>query len=333
MIYEKPKTCIYKSVSSDPWVNQALEEYLLKQCSPERIILYLWQNDKTVVIGRNQNAWKECRHLELEKDGGKLARRLSGGGAVYHDLGNLNFTFAMNKRHYDLSKQLGVVLRALNRLGLKGEFWGRNDLVIEGKKFSGNAYYFHRENALHHGTILVHCDLMKLSRYLQVSQEKIISKGVDSVRSRVVNLSEISESITLSDVAKSMEESFHDIYEGDAQPIAVDQDSFNIGPLVEKYSSWEWRFGNTPQFDISLSQRFSWGEIEIGFCLKSGYIDAVKVFSDALEERLIRDIRKSLEGCLFKKDSMLDRIKNVRAQSDKQQMVHDVTRWLEAKEL
>lgn len=106
------QTRIIKALSYDPWVNLAIEEYLLEQITDDEVILYLWQNENTVVIGRNQNAWKECRHLELEREGGKLTRRLSGGGAVFHDLGNLNFTFIMSKKHYDLSKQLSVILQA-----------------------------------------------------------------------------------------------------------------------------------------------------------------------------------------------------------------------------
>jgi len=315
-------------------VNLAIEEHLLERITEEEVILYLWQNHNTVVIGRNQNAWKECRHLELEQDGGKLARRLSGGGAVYHDLGNLNFTFIMHKKHYDLSKQLTVILQAVKKLGLKAEFSGRNDLVIKEKKFSGNAYYFNKDRALHHGTILVNSDLTKLSRYLQVSREKIISKGIDSVQSRVVNLSEVCKSVTLADMIKGMEESFINIYGEDAQEIAVDHNNFNIGPLVQKYSSWEWRFGNTPKFDLSLSRRFGWGEVELGFCLKNGHIDSVQVFSDAIEEGLIRDIGKGLEGCSFGKDRMIERLIKVDRQLENQGIIiKDIVLWLSETEL
>ncbi|OLN33220.1 lipoate--protein ligase [Desulfosporosinus metallidurans] len=322
------QTRIIKSLSYDPWVNLAIEEYLLEQITEDEVILYLWQNDNTVVIGRNQNAWKECRHLDLERDGGKLARRLSGGGAVFHDLGNLNFTFIMNKKHYDLSKQLTVILQAVTKLGIKAEFSGRNDLVIEEKKFSGNAYFFNKDSALHHGTILINSDLTKLSRYLQVSREKIISKGIDSVQSRVVNLTEVCKAITLADVVKSMEESFCEVYGGNVEKMAVDCDNLNIESLVQKYSSWEWRFGKTPKFDVSISRRFGWGEVEFGFCFKDGYVDAVQVFSDALEEGLIRDIGKGLEGCSFRKDRMIKRLSKVDSQTENQAMIiKDVVLW------
>src|SRR6056297_3762446 len=148
-------TKIYHSTSFDPWHNLAFEEYLLNQVEENEVILYLWQNDNTGVIGRNQNAWKECRSELLAEEGGKLARRLSGGGAVYHDLGNLNFTFIMDKDNYNLKKQLKVILEAVRDQGIEAEFSGRNDLVVKSKKFSGNAFYFGSETAYHHGTILV----------------------------------------------------------------------------------------------------------------------------------------------------------------------------------
>lgn len=131
---------IIYSQSFNPWYNLALEEYLLNGVSDNEVILYLWQNDNTVVVGRNQNAWKECRCKLLEEEGGKLARRLSGGGAVYHDLGNLNFTFLMKDSLYDLKHQLNVILNAVKMAGIEAEFSGRNDLVVQGKKFSGNAF-------------------------------------------------------------------------------------------------------------------------------------------------------------------------------------------------
>lgn len=324
------QTRIIKSLSYDPWVNLALEEHLLEQITEDEVMLYLWLNDNTVVIGRNQNAWKECRHLELEREGGKLARRLSGGGAVFHDLGNLNFTFIMSKDHYNLSKQLSVIIQAVNTLGIKAEFSGRNDLVIEKKKFSGNAYFFSKDSALHHGTILVSSDLAKLSRYLQVSQEKIISKGIDSVQSRVINLTEVSKAVTVDSMIRGMELSFNDIYGGDALEIAVNRNDFNIEALVQKYSSWEWRLGKSPKFDLSISRRFGWGEVELGFFLINGRIDSVQVFSDALEETLIRDIGLSLEGCSFRKDMMIESLIKVdsKNQFENQTVINDVIQWL-----
>ncbi len=175
----------------DPYANLALEEYLLTHIPDETVIPYLWQNQNTVVIGKNQNAWKECRFTDLEADQGHLARRLSGGGAVFHDLGNLNFTFLAHKEDYSVPKQLDVILEAVRSLGISAEKTGRNDVTADGRKFSGNAFYSNGVTEYHHGTLMVDVDKEKLSRYLNVSPKKLQSKGVDSVRSRVVNLREL----------------------------------------------------------------------------------------------------------------------------------------------
>ena len=147
------KLTYIESDQVNPSKNLAVEEYLLLHCEDKECILYLWQNQNTVVIGRNQNAWKECKVTKLEEENGHLARRLSGGGAVYHDLGNLNFTFLVNKDEYSLEKQLQVIINAMGRLGLKAEKSGRNDILIDGKKFSGNAFYEQEKHCYHHDRI------------------------------------------------------------------------------------------------------------------------------------------------------------------------------------
>lgn len=322
---------IVKSLSFEPYLNLALEEYLLEHLTEDETILYLWQNDNTVVIGRHQNAWLECRNFDLRREGGTLVRRLSGGGAVFHDLGNLNFTFLMNKKYYDLKKQLSVISRALKRLGIDVELSERNDLLIGERKFSGSAYFLHKDNALHHGTILINSNLEKLSRYLKASPEAIIAKGIDSVRSRVVNLVEISPLITLDKVIKSVEESFREIYGGDGQETTVKLRDYPLDSLVEKYSSWEWRFGHTPSFELCLNKRFNWGRVEMKFEIKRGCITTVKVFSEALSENLIRDIGKYLEGCFFRKDSMIEGLEKIESQAEDQQVLNDVTQWILSK--
>lgn len=356
---------LVQSSSYDPWFNLSLEELLLDQLAENEVILYLWQNDHTIVIGRNQNAWKECRWEELAESGGKLARRLSGGGAVYHDLGNLNFTFIMNNRDFNIERQLAIILKAMEKLDLNASFSGRNDLVLDKRKFSGHAYY-HRDNkvALHHGTILVHSDLEKLAFYLNPSQKKIASKGIDSVRSRVVNLTEINPALTIEQVRLNIQESFLSDWssldtENSSTPLITtyhnpfakipkdnrslnknlvqnliqnhtpsNEDHEKLVQLYERNSSWEWRFGQSPSFDISFSERFTWGEVELGFNLKQGKINSCTIFSDAMDQELIRELANSLHGILFNKEDLLEVLQGLTANTSKDLILKDLKAWI-----
>ena len=206
------KLKLYRGQSFDPFFNLAVEEYLLQNTDEGCCTLYLWQNQNTVVIGRNQNAFKECRTTLLEDEGGKLARRLSGGGAVFHDLGNLNFTFLVPAADYDLDKQLKVIELACEKLGVKVERSGRNDILADGRKFSGNAFYKNGPRAYHHGTLMVDVDREKMGRYLNPSKAKLSSKGVDSVRSRVVNLKELASDTTIELLSQKLAEAFGQVY-------------------------------------------------------------------------------------------------------------------------
>lgn len=325
------KTYIIETPSIDPWYNLALEEYLVKNVKRNEIYLYLWQNKETVVIGRNQNPWKECRCKILEDKGGKLARRLSGGGTVYHDLGNLNFTFIMDKKIYDLQRQLEVIIDTAKEVGIDAIFSGRNDITVKGKKFSGNAYYFNDLAAYHHGTILVDSDFEKLIKYLQVSNEKIISKGIDSVRSRVINLKEINPQLTIEQLKESIKKTFVDIYGGKGDPVNIDSIK-EIQKLYDKYASWEWRYGETPKFDLILSNRFSWGNIEIGLELNNGHILDSKIYSDSLEVNLIKAIASRLNNIPLKIDVMINKINNLEDRNESERiLIQDICRWLKTK--
>ena len=203
---------VCRSRGFDPYENLALEEALLHRVGEGELILYLWQNERTVVIGRNQNPWKECRTALLSEEGGHLARRLSGGGAVFHDLGNLNFTFLMPAQDYDLPRQLTVIQRACRSLGIPAERSGRNDLLADGRKFSGNAFYKHNGKAYHHGTLMVDVDLDRVQRYLSPSKAKLAAKGVESVRSRVVNLREFVPTLTVEQLADALIAALAEVY-------------------------------------------------------------------------------------------------------------------------
>lgn len=326
-------TSIITSSTFDPWYNLALEEFLLKHVRENEIILYLWQNDNTVVVGKNQNCWKECKCGELEAHGGKLARRLSGGGAVYHDLGNLNFTFVMDKKLYNLEKQLKVIIEALKNIGIEAEFSGRNDITVNGKKFSGNAFYNTKNTVLHHGTLLINSDFSKLAGYLQVSKEKIQSKGIESVQSRVINLKEINSSITLEEVISNLKKTFITLYGGNGTVIDLNQFEEEIKSLYNKYSSWQWRYGESPRFDISFEKRFSWGEIEICLKCKDGYISDSKVYSDAMDYEVITKISEKINGIKFQMECIINSIRELNQAEIKSPIIKDVTDWLNEKQL
>ena len=230
--------------SVDPYRNLAFEE-LLFETQGGGASLYLWQNERTVVIGRNQNAWRECRVELLESEGGRLARRTSGGGAVFHDLGNLNFTFLLPKEDYDLVRQLSVVRKAAASFGVETSFTGRNDLVVANSqaKFSGNAFRFSGRTALHHGTILIAADMGRLSRYLAPSERKLEAKGVRSVASRVTNLSELNPELTVERMKTALVEAFAEEYgRAEAYPEEA-TDLERLERIRERFASWEWRYG------------------------------------------------------------------------------------------
>lgn len=305
------KLLIYKATGLDPYLNIATEKYLLENVQPGCCVLYLWQNQNTVVIGRNQNAWAECRTTLLEHEGGHLARRLSGGGAVYHDLGNLNFTFLMCEEDYDLDRQLSVIIEACKQAGIAVERSGRNDLLAEGQKFSGNAFYHSHGHAYHHGTLLVNADMEKLSRYLTPSKAKLESKGVSSVRSRVVNLQSLSPSLTCDLLKTYMEQAFSQVYGLDVSPLYLDNTAeAEISATARQLSSWEWLYGPKLPFTASLESRFSWGSVQLQFQVTSGKIAAVRVYSDAMQWELAENVEKCLTGLPFSVDSMCKALTN-----------------------
>ena len=294
---------LYESKSFDPYLNLATEQYLMETVEEDACILFLWQNQNTVVIGKNQNAWKECRTDLLREEGGFLARRLSGGGAVFHDLGNLNFTFLMPQAEYDLDRQFSVIAEAVSMLGLHAERSGRNDVLAEGRKFSGNAFYKNGKQAYHHGTLLVDVDMEKLGRYLNPSKAKLQSKGVDSVRSRVVNLTELSPTLTIGTMKKAMANAFAKVYD---KPLTVMNDSdFDheaIEALCQRNASWEWNYGQKLPFTADFEDRFTWGSIQMCLQVENGIITVAKVYSDSMDWSVSPVLEKALLGCRFQKE-------------------------------
>ena len=292
--------------STNPWHNLAVEALLFESLGPEECVFYLWQNKNTVVIGRHQNAWKECRVKLLEDEGGFLARRSSGGGAVFHDLGNLNFTFILPREAYDVHRQLGVIRRAVAEFGVAAEFTGRNDLVTAatGAKFSGNAFRFSSRAGMHHGTILVNVDMDKLGRYLAPGRDKLRAKGIESVRARVCNLSEFNPDIAIPPLIEALRRAFTAEY-GPAEALAVsDLDPQRLRALEEQYASWDFRLGKALPFDATLERRFDWGGVTLELSLKEGAVTGAKVFSDAMDEAMIDRVAPALLGARYENEAL-----------------------------
>lgn len=304
----------FRGESFDPYHNLALEEYLTETVEEGACILYLWQNQHTVVIGRNQNAWQECRTTELERDGGHLARRLSGGGAVYHDLGNLNFTFCVRTADYDLRRQQSVLIEACRLLGISAELSGRNDLLADGRKFSGNSFYSHHGRSFHNGTLLVNVDMANLGKYLAPSQAKLASKGVSSVRSRVVNLSELAPGLTVEDVASAMRTAFETVYALPVQTLHEERfDQDELARLRARFASYDWVYGKSIPFTFSCARRFAWGEVTIALAVEGGVCADAAVYTDALDGAFASPLADALRGCRFAVEALCARVNETAA--------------------
>ena len=290
---------VYLSSSTDGYRNLATDEWFLDHVGEEDLILHFYQNANAVIIGKNQNPWLECDLAAMERDRVQLVRRVSGGGAVYHDMGNLNFSFIAGAGRYDLERQLGLILKAVRDLGIPCEFSGRNDLLADGKKFSGNAFAVRRGKKQHHGTLLVSADLTRLPQYLVVDPKKIQSKGIASVRSRVCNLSQWQEDLSVKTVKKAILKAFEAQY-GYYSDFAFSQrEEKEIDIYEEKHSSIQWRLGQTPKFDLEWKERFSWGGIQILLSFEKGNIAKVEAFSDSMDTCLCEEICCRLTGIPF----------------------------------
>ncbi len=306
---ETRRLLLLRSSGCDPYRNLAIEEELLNRVQPGECIFYLWQNRRTVVIGRNQNAASECHIAALEADGGHLARRLSGGGAVYHDIGNLNFTFLVPTAQYDLSRQTEVILRAVQRVGIKGERTGRNDLTVGGAKFSGHAYYHTGAKSYHHGTIMVDVDGDLLAKYLTVSPLKLGSKGVDSVRSRVTNLAQHRPGLTIAELETALAAEFSTVYGLPVENLSENSlDEAAIAAGRARFSAPQWIYGDCRALANSREARFAWGTVRLDFSLMGEKITEAALWSDGLDADALEQIPALLCGCALTRADILKRI-------------------------
>lgn len=280
-----------ESTNINPYYNLALEESLFNHHQKNSIIFYLWQNHHTVVIGKNQSAYKECHLKQMELDHCYLARRSTGGGAVYHDLGNLNFTFITDKNNYDIKKQSEIIIQSLKSYGIDAKLSGRNDIEVAGKKISGNAFLTKDSKKLQHGTLLVNIDKTALIKYLNVSDHKIKAKGVDSIQSRVENITTYNPTITIDKLKKTLIQVFEELYQLPLQHILPSND---LNELIEKYHSYNYIYNKIPDYTLVINECLSFGEVELYVKIVNDYIMNIEIYTDAIPLAFIERLKQNL---------------------------------------
>ncbi|NMB02092.1 MAG: lipoate--protein ligase [Firmicutes bacterium] len=295
---------------NDPRINLAVEEYVLNYLEPSEEYAILWQNEPTVVIGRNQNTVAEVNGPFIKKQGINVVRRLSGGGAVYHDFGNLNFTFIVNSEKDVVSNFeyfTKPVIAALASLGVKAEFSGRNDITIDGKKFSGNAQYWSKNRLLHHGTILFNSDLSVVQEALNVKADKLQSKGVKSVRSRVTNIYPyLKTPITIDEFKETLWRYLIPGGEG-KEYILNDEEWAIVHEIKEKrYAKWEWNYGASPECEMEKEARFTGGKLELKLNVTDGLIRDMAIFGDFFGEKDVTELANMLNGKQYRESVIAD---------------------------
>ncbi|WDL83868.1 lipoate--protein ligase A [Aeromonas bestiarum] len=325
------------SDSHDPLFNLAVEECIFRQMDPNQRVLFLWRNANTVVIGRAQNPWKECNTRRMEEDGITLARRSSGGGAVFHDLGNSCFTFMAGKPGYDKSISTAIVLDALKRLGVSAFASGRNDLLVAtpdgDRKVSGSAYRETLDRGFHHGTLLLDADLGRLANYLNPDPKKLAAKGISSVRSRVANLCELLPGIDHNQLSHALCEAFFAHYGERVLPEHISPSQLpdlpGFADTFARQRSWEWNFGHAPAFSHQLDERFGWGGVELHFDVEKGVIGRAQIFSDSLDPAPLDALAERLVGLAYRREAIAALLSQLRADFPAQQAeLDELSRWL-----
>jgi lipoate---protein ligase len=318
---------LYESHSFNPYENLGAEAYLLETCPKDTLRFYLWQNEHTVVIGKNQHAPSEVFLDQLNSDSGTLARRSSGGGAVYHDLGNLNFTFIAPTGLFDTQKQMEMIALALKEAGVNAQVNGRNDIEIDGAKVSGNAFAHSSNLHLHHGTLLVNVDKSKLAKYLNVNPKKLKRKNVNSVAARIVNLSEL----IVIDIPSLKKHLFRAVEKyTDAQgthlPFPLDM----AKEYMKRYASQDWLFPQAAKENIVFEEAFDFGVLKWFFEVKDGHIIKSSLWSDAMDSSWIEALEKHILGVEASEEALAKRLSEFRNEThyeDMKQIIASIHQW------
>ena len=304
---------LINNTNTNAYFNLAMEEYFLKNTNED--IFLLWQNENSIIVGKNQNTLSEINYDYVKENNIKVVRRLSGGGAVFHDLGNINFTFiSCNDNSFsDFKKFTMPIVEALKELNVHAEFSGRNDLLIDGQKFSGNAQYNYKNKVMHHGTLLFSSEINDLSNALKVKPSKFQGKSVKSVKSRVTNISShLDKEMTvlefkdyLMDFINKRDENSH-FYE------LNDKDVESINKLVEeKYSTWEWNFGYSPKYYLYNEVKYPGGNLEFSLDVHDGLIKDIKFFGDFFGKEDISFIENKLRNVKHNEYSIKSALEDV----------------------
>ncbi|MFO7643594.1 MAG: lipoate--protein ligase [Desulfosarcina sp.] len=305
--------CITHS-STDPYFNLAAEEYVLKNFNDDCFML--WRNDNTIVVGKHQNTLAEINIDYIKEKKIRVVRRLSGGGAVFHDLGNLNFTFIMNGHEghlVDFRKYTLPVIEVLKNLSVNAEFQGRNDLTINGKKFSGNAEHVFKKRVLHHGTLLFSSLMEDLHLALRVNPLKYKSKAVKSIRSRVTNIKDhLQQDMDVTEFRDMILDHIMNLFPDSKAYTFNNEDIRNINNLREKkYLTWEWNFGYSPKYDFEKSFMTKGGFIQVHLNVSGGVIQSAKIYGDFFNKLDISAVEEILKGSRHDRTELLEKLQSI----------------------
>ncbi|WHY68304.1 lipoate--protein ligase [Neobacillus sp. SuZ13] len=294
---------------TDPQINLAIEEYALKNLDINETYLLFYINEPSIIIGKNQNTIEEINTEYVEGNGIKVVRRLSGGGAVYHDLGNLNFSFITKddgESFHNFRKFTEPVVTALKKLGINAELSGRNDIEVGGRKISGNAQFSTKGRMFSHGTLMLNSEIENVVSALKVKKDKIESKGIKSVRSRVANISEfLTERMEIGEFRSLLLKNIFEGQEEIPEYILTKEDWEKIHQLSkERYQNWDWNYGRSPKFNLQHSHRFPVGSIDVRLEVNKGVIENCKIYGDFFGVGDVSEIEEKLTGTRYEKNEI-----------------------------
>ncbi|WP_026689150.1 lipoate--protein ligase [Alteribacter aurantiacus] len=294
---------------TDPRTNLAIEEYALKHLDKEHTYLLFYVNEPSIIIGKNQNTIEEINKDYVEKNKLHVVRRLSGGGAVYHDLGNLNFSFITKddgESFHNFQKFTQPVVDALQKIGVDAKLTGRNDLQVGERKISGNAQYTTKGRMFSHGTLLLDSEMENVVDALNVNEEKIRSKGIKSIRSRVANINEfVDRPLSMEEFKSLLLRYIFDGTEEVPEYKLTEEDWKGINKISEeRYRNWDWNYGRSPKFDLKRSKRFTGGTVDIRLNVKKGTISDCKIFGDFFGVGEVVDVEQALVGTRYEREDI-----------------------------